>query len=287
MKKPPVFHWIDDLKKDIKTIGMGLWIFVALQLWMGFKLGLLTSDSMAEFASLVVSVVSGMCVILFLKTRFKIDLKENSKIYVKEIVQGFSVMLLISFVWGILSIFIDMILTGMGLPMLSQDIAFGYSTFGNVCLFIAVVFVAPVVEECIFRGLIFKKLSEYHTGFAMVCSSICFACMHMNIVQGIPTFFMGLVLAYSYWKTQSLKTSIGIHLLNNAFGMLAMVWDIGFFALILDVLGVYILVSKRKEILTWVQGQTIPREYFAYFVKSPIIQGFFVLFLIMAVFSLL
>ena len=287
MNKPPVFHWTNDLKKDIKIVGMSLWIFVGLQILMGMKLGFIAGESWTEFAALIVSVMSSGCVIYFLKSRFQMEFKKNPEFHAKEIVQGFAVMLLISFVWGIVSMLIDMILNGIGLPALSQDIAFGYSTFGNICLFISVVLVAPIVEESIFRGLIFKRLSQYHTGFAMVFSSFCFACLHMNVVQGIPTFFMGLVLSYMYWKTDDLKTSIGIHMLNNAFAMVAMVWNVGVFALAMDVLGCYVLVSKRKEIYAWAKGQKIPDEYISYAVKSPIMQGFFVLFLVMAVFSLL
>ena len=146
--------------------------------------------------------------------------------------------------------------------------------------------VAPIVEELVFRGLIFKQLSKYHVGYAMVISSICFACMHMNVVQGIPTFFMGLILAYSYWKTDSLVTSMGIHFLNNLFAMFSTEVNFSIVVIGLTVFAIYVLVQKKDEIKTFIQEEKFPRFYFSFFVKNIAIVLFFILFMLMAVFSL-
>ena len=296
MMQPPVFQKYDQLKKNIKSVGLGLWIYVGIQLALGFGLGMIGTAMMFfsdfpiwNFGVLIISIVSAGCVVLYLMKEFSVDLKQSikKKIEWKEIIQGFAVMILISFVWGIVSIFLDMFLDAVGLPPLSQDIEFGIDFLDNVFLFLSVVIVAPIVEEIVFRGLVFKQLSKYHVGYAMVISSICFACMHMNVVQGIPTFFMGLILAYSYWKTDSLVTSMGIHFLNNLFAMIATEVNLSVVVIGMVIYAVYVLVKKKDEIQTFIKEEKFPRFYFSFFAKSISIILFFILFVVMAFASLL
>lgn len=287
MVRPPEVHWFKDLKKDIKIAGIGLWIYAGIQICAGMSMGWILRKFSEDFLMLAVTALSGFAAILFFKSRYQLDLKEDSKIlYGKEIMQGFTWMLLISFIWSFVSIFINAFLNTIGLSDLSQNIYFSHHFFGNLCLFVSVVFVAPIVEECVFRGLLFRNFAKYHVGFAMVFSSVCFALMHMNIVQGAPTFFMGLVLAYFYWKTKSLKTSIGIHMLNNAVGMISLVANVNFGILILEVLGLVWLIQSRNELVTFFKNQKFSSDYIAYVTKNPIFQGFFVLFIFMAIVSL-
>ena len=46
--------------------------------------------------------------------------------------------------------------------------------------------------------------------------------MHLNFAQGIPAFFMGIVLGWSYVRSGSLIVPIAIHMLNNAISFLGM-----------------------------------------------------------------
>ena len=287
MVKPPKVHWFIDFKKDIKTAGMALWMYVGIQICSGMSIAAALYMFGENVFMLVMTIASALAVILFLKSRYRIDVKEDLKgLYVKEIVQGLSWMLLISLVWGIISILINAVLNVLGLSNLDQGIYFGHHFFGNVCLFVTVVFAAPIAEELVFRGLIFKNFARYHVGFAMVFSSFCFACMHMNVVQGIPTFFMGLVLSYFYWKTKSLKTCIGIHMLNNAIAMLSMVVNIDMVVLVLEGLGIYYLIQSWSGLKTFAKNQKFTSEYMSYVTQSPIFQGFFLFFIGMAVISL-
>lgn len=90
----------------------------------------------------------------------------------------------------------------------------------------AVIF-APIVEEIIFRGVLyrhFKKAGRFI--IPLVISTLLFAALHslaavleqswsdlwFIVVYG----FMGLVLAYTYEKTQNLYSAILLHMINNA-----------------------------------------------------------------------
>ena len=285
----PVFHGYEDMKQDIKKAGIGLWIYTGLQIVLGFVagIGMFLLPNTVEVSFFFVSVFSAAGAILYLKNKYQnITWNMQSKFCLKEILQGFVLMMLVSFIWAIVSVFLNFILYRLNLPALSQDISLGNQWIGNLFLFLSVVIVAPIAEELVFRGLIFKRLSQYHVGFAMVISSLCFAMMHMNVVQGVPTFFMGLILSYFYWKTGSLKTSIGIHLLNNLFAMISMVWNIGFMTLLFAVLGIVFIAKEGSEIIQFVKEEKIPRFYFSYFFKSPVIICFIVFFVIMAAMSL-
>lgn len=80
----------------------------------------------------------------------------------------------------------------------------------------------PICEELVFRGLMYKRLREY-SGFitAMLYSAFVFSFAHVNLVQGIYAFAMGVVFAYLYEKYESVKAPILAHISANVFAVLA------------------------------------------------------------------
>jgi membrane protease YdiL (CAAX protease family) len=75
---------------------------------------------------------------------------------------------------------------------------------------------APFFEEWLCRGVVLRGLLD-KTGptLAIVISALFFALIHMNIWQGVPAFFMGLLFGYVYYKTGSLKLTMFMHFANN------------------------------------------------------------------------
>lgn len=89
-------------------------------------------------------------------------------------------------------------------------------TANPLAAFLSVVIVGPVVEEILFRGLIYGALEKRLRVFgAILASSFLFALVHLQVVYFIPIFCLGLVLAWARWKTGSLGLPILIHVLNN------------------------------------------------------------------------
>ncbi len=83
-------------------------------------------------------------------------------------------------------------------------------------VFFSVVLLGPIVEELLFRGLVFQEAEKIHGGvFAVVVSAVLFGIFHMEFVQGVYTFFMGLVFGYIYLRTRSLVLVCFAHVLNN------------------------------------------------------------------------
>lgn len=76
--------------------------------------------------------------------------------------------------------------------------------------------VTPIMEEYIFRGLIFKRLrNRFSVRRAIVSSALFFGIYHGNLVQMIYGTLSGILLAYLYEKYGSLKAPILAHMLMN------------------------------------------------------------------------
>ena len=95
---------------------------------------------------------------------------------------------------------------------------------------IGTILLVPIVEECLFRGLLFLELQSQKRWLAYVLSTICFCMIHVMgyigqfdpftlilcFLQYIPA---GLWLAWTYEKTDSIFAPILIHTAINAIGV--------------------------------------------------------------------
>jgi membrane protease YdiL (CAAX protease family) len=84
-------------------------------------------------------------------------------------------------------------------------------------LTIAIV-IAPILEEALFRGVILNGLARrYGPQSASFWTAVFFAVFHLyNPWQVVPTFFLGLVLAWLVLTTRSLLSAIVVHTMFNA-----------------------------------------------------------------------
>lgn len=91
------------------------------------------------------------------------------------------------------------------------------STLGYIFLFLAVVIVAPIGEEILFRGFLQKFLEEHWKDItrAILITSLFFAMIHFNPFWTIQIYLLGVVLGFLSWKTKSVIPSILLHSLNN------------------------------------------------------------------------
>lgn len=75
---------------------------------------------------------------------------------------------------------------------------------------------APLVEETLFRGVIFGSLQAYFGKWtSAVISAAIFSGLHFQAYGFIPRFILGIALIYLYDKYKSLYPSVGLHALNN------------------------------------------------------------------------
>jgi len=87
-------------------------------------------------------------------------------------------------------------------------------------VFVAVV-LAPLFEELIFRGFLYRALRDrLGVGFAIGLSSMIFATVHPSGYTVLPIFGLSVLLCILYERTGSLVPSIILHSLHNLSGIL-------------------------------------------------------------------
>lgn len=99
-------------------------------------------------------------------------------------------------------------------------------------IFSACIF-APIVEELIFRGVIYRKLSQHgHVIFALIASSLCFAIIHIygalveqqwsELIFILSYGTIGLFLGSVYEKTASIFSAMLLHCAWNSLAVILM-----------------------------------------------------------------
>lgn len=82
-------------------------------------------------------------------------------------------------------------------------------------LVITVAVFPAIVEEAIFRGLLYRWLRQHGKLFAALASSLIFGLIHLNFLQLFFAFLLGLVLCRVYERTGRMRYVMLLHFLNN------------------------------------------------------------------------
>ena len=91
-----------------------------------------------------------------------------------------------------------------------------------VLLIFTVVILAPIGEEILFRGFLQKYLENAWGDItrAILFSSLFFAAIHFNPYWMIQIYFLGVLLGYLAWKTDSVIPCIIFHVIINSTSLL-------------------------------------------------------------------
>ncbi|MES2983165.1 MAG: type II CAAX endopeptidase family protein [Verrucomicrobiota bacterium] len=85
-----------------------------------------------------------------------------------------------------------------------------------ILMTVAVVIVAPLCEEVVFRGYIYPALKKFAGPWiGWVVSALLFSAAHGSVAVLIPLFFFGLILVLLYEWTGSIWAPIGAHAVFN------------------------------------------------------------------------
>lgn len=125
--------------------------------------------------------------------------------------------------WG----FVFMLAVGVVLdPLLGLLPAPTMHNYGTgLWTIVSLVLFAPVFEELICRGVVLESLrARYGVVAAWLVSSLFFGVVHLQPQLVVNAFFIGLILAYIYIRTDSLWPAMILHAVNNgvAYILLAM-----------------------------------------------------------------
>lgn len=95
--------------------------------------------------------------------------------------------------------------------------AYPEMTSGNAVFdILSVIILGPIVEELLFRGLIYNALKYVRDGwFPILASGILFGLFHVEPVQVVYTSVIGILLGIIYYGTKRLDIVILVHMFNN------------------------------------------------------------------------
>lgn len=187
-----------------------------------FLLGYSGTQSISEVlnkSSLLATGIGNLIAVPFLTWCFQRDRKARGG---KESIRRVPVSIYTAVVFCTASIgqLLNVIISISGLP----DIFTEYGELQSQVLFdqplwlemIVIGVLAPIAEELVFRGLIFKRVQDYsNAGVGIVVSSLLFGIYHGNMIQFIYAAILGAFFAWLYWKTDSLFVVIAAHMAAN------------------------------------------------------------------------
>lgn len=93
--------------------------------------------------------------------------------------------------------------------------------------FITAVFLAPIVEEIVFRGIILNRLKvRWGTGAAIIISSVLFGILHFRMAI-VGAIVFGVCMSLVYLRTRKILITMTIHFINNFFASILMFLPMG------------------------------------------------------------
>jgi membrane protease YdiL (CAAX protease family) len=186
----------------------------------------------AEMATLIASAAVELVILFLWFRRFHpgwrgcIGIPQRSRIareWLGGVWRGALLFLAITYPVGLALTFLFTALTGRSITT-PEQLPPGLDIAGKCLAAIYAVGVAPIVEETVFRGAVFRSLRDRH-GFwpAALVSAVAFGLVHYvpapfvdSLLLMVAMVFTGIGLAYIYDRRGNIVASIGAHMTFNA-----------------------------------------------------------------------
>lgn len=214
------------MKKFLKSLGICVGLFVISSLIGGivsliFATFLGNSNEFSKYIYVMIFISDILTLILVHFILLNYDKKLLSKTTFKKIqaTDVINIILLgvgISVIVSILTVILQILI-----PSYTNVQDQLMSTHSSVFQLVIVILLIPIYEEILFRYVIFGYLKEnYNIVCAVIGQALVFGFFHLNIVQGIYTFLLGIALALVNMYSESLIGSMILHIVFNLFGIL-------------------------------------------------------------------
>lgn len=212
----------ENMLNKVRNIGVSVLITISFVLVIGIisSIAMMTIEKALEHMALISGIAQTIYLLLALSILkiSKIDIKNTIGLklltYKEYLLPGIAAFCFSAFSNIIQSVvpIPQELISGMSEDIEKSLIAFIFAIF----------FVAPVVEEFVFRGLIMTKLRKHNSAiFSIVISALLFALIHImagGIITMVHAFLGGLIFALGYEKTKSLFVAIVAHIFANIGG---------------------------------------------------------------------
>ena len=145
-------------------------------------------------------------------------------------VKGFIFCLVMGFAfYGIAGLWFELVDRFLvAIPFIAENVEYFSGVYDDlesgayIWSLLSISIIGPVVEEILFRLLIFNSLERISKSpwFAIIVSGVLFGIWHMIFVQSVYTAVMGCIMGLIYYKTRNIFYTILIHIINNTIGNL-------------------------------------------------------------------
>lgn len=118
---------------------------------------------------------------------------------------------------GLLTGLVQSVVPGVNMDQ-AQDTGFNGASgpLGLTAAFLALVVVAPLLEEAIFRGFLYGQLRKYSGAItSSLLVSLTFGAVHLQFNVAVVTFVLSLFMCYLREKFDSIWPGILVHVLKN------------------------------------------------------------------------
>lgn len=104
-------------------------------------------------------------------------------------------------------------------------VARGSSGVGFVLVLLIAAVVPALVEEALFRGLVFRAFERFGAFVTIAVTSLLFGALHLEPTQAAGTVVLGVGFGLARWQTRSIVPSMVGHGLYNAAVIMAERWE--------------------------------------------------------------
>lgn len=180
------------------------------------------SSFQGQILDLAIVIITFVVIVILYKDRIICNIRD---IFSKSFFRNIWILLLSTLIVLLANITISSLLINWGISSDNQEILVTELHNNYIIQFLSVVILAPVVEEAICRGVVFRIISKKSIILGVIISSVIYALLHIDfqlISDGIsvlplilPYFILGVGFAGVYYRTKNICYSVLMHMMIN------------------------------------------------------------------------
>lgn len=147
----------------------------------------------------------------------RVGFRRSAVIGLKWLMISYPIMIAANLIW-------KFALLGLDFEQVTQDpvklVQEGGAFAERILIYLMIIVVAPICEELVFRGGVFRYLHHrLPIAGAVGLSAFFFAAIHFNLYSFAPLFVIGVTLALAYRETGSILSAIIFHSVFNTLNL--------------------------------------------------------------------
>jgi|GEM_PF-1097355 len=201
--------------------------------WLAYRFGLTDPDTFSLFYNIIFQVI----MIVFLLILFRNVLKQSFaglKSYTPGyFLECYGICYGAFFAANIVASLLTVLINGADSVSLNQQTIMNMTGTNPSAMAVMAILLGPVVEELIFRGIIYRQTRRFGKAAAILVSSVTFGLTHVmgSVLSGnprelllvLPYVIMGVSLSVIYESRRNLLFPIIVHMTQNTLAILVMI----------------------------------------------------------------